>query len=151
MPLPPRLALLVALAAPLALPPSVAAQQAEPRLPRVIHGPESPVPRVLYGEPTPAPEMRRPAAPAPQATRPPRPAPPSGTTVFHGWVPAGPPRWDPWPGHPPPLEHHPRWRPLPEPAPRDTRFEPPLPMGTYLGRPPSATLPQAPIYGRQGR
>lgn len=144
-----RRATLPALAALVVLPLAAAAQPAEPRLPRIIYGQQPTEPRVLYGEPTPAPEPARPAAPPPQAV--PLPAPSSGTTIVQGWVPLGPPRWEPWPGHPPPLGHHPRWRPLPEQAPRDTRYESPLPMGTYLGRPPSATLPQAPAYGRPGR
>lgn len=150
MKMPAPTAVLPALAVLLALPLAAAAQQSEPRLPRIIYGQEATEPRVLYGEPTPAPEPPRPRAPAPQAAQP-LPAPSSGTSIVQGWVPLGPPRWEPWPDHRPPLGHHPRWRALPEPAPRDTRFESPLPMGSYLGRPPSAALPQAPTYGRPGR
>jgi hypothetical protein len=145
----PRPVVFLALAALAALSAGAAAQAPETRLPRVIYGDQAPAePRVLYGEPSPAPAPPRPAPQAPEAAPPP---PASGTTIFHGWVPVGPPRWEPWPGHAPPVGHPPPWRPLPEPPPRDTRYEAPQPMGTYIGRPPSAALPQAPAYGRQGR
>lgn len=107
------------------------AQPPEAALPRVIYGTDAPA--ILYGPPSAPPEARapaRPAAPPPQAA--PEP-PPAQTTIIQGWIPIGPPAWD--------RPRHWRRRPPPIAPPRDPRFEPPLPMGTYLGRPPSASMP----------
>jgi hypothetical protein len=142
-------ALLVGLAAP------VAAQAPEPGLPRVLYG--TPPPQVLYGTPVtpdPAPEPRR-------ATPPPAPVPPqqpqSSLTFQSG--PAYVPPYAYWgrpPGYwgrPPGWEGRPRHvRPPPPNPPRyispeGGRFEPPLPQGRYVGRPPSAP-PEPQVFGR---
>lgn len=151
-------ALLVGLAAP------VASQTPEPGLPRVLYG--TPSPQVLYGNPAtpapaPAPEPRRAAPPAvPVAPQ----LPQSSLTFQSGpaYVPpqaywgappgywGGPPGYwggqPGWDGRPravrPPPPNPPRYV-----SPQGGMFEPPLPQGRYVGRPPSAP-PEPPVYGR---
>lgn len=127
-----------------------AAQAPEPGLPRVIYGNPAPGPQVLYGPASPAPRQR-PPEPAPAAPAP-MPAPQGSLTYQSGpaylppayWLPPGawgpPVRWPHRPVEPPPT-------PAPYVSPRGGAFEPPLPQGRYVGRPPSAPMTQ-PHYGR---
>jgi len=125
-----------------------AAQSPEPQLPRIVYG--APTPNVIYGAPSAAPERQRraPEAPAPAA--------PSGSLTYESgpayippgaWVPGWgpPPGWTPLPQRrlrPPPT------MPSPYVSPQGGAFEPPLPQGRYVGRPPSAP-PETPHYGRR--
>jgi len=153
-----RRACIVALLAGLAAP--AAAQAPEPVLPRVLYG--TPAPQVLYGAPSatePAPEPRR-ALPPPEAPR----QPPQGSLTYQSGPAYVPPQA--WWGVPPQWDRPSRpIRPAPVNPPRYVspergRFEPPLPQGRYVGRPPGAPLerpfqarpwgapPERPVYGR---
>lgn len=122
------------------------AQAPEPSLPRVIYG--APAPNVIYGAPSAAPEQPRRPPPPPE----PAPVPPRGSLSYEsgpaylppgawlpGWGP--PPGWGSHPLRPPPRT------PTPYVSPQGGAFEPPLPQGRYVGRPPSAPA-QQPRYGR---
>jgi hypothetical protein len=125
-----------------------AAQSPEPALPRVIYG--NPGPQVLYGPSSPAP-AERPVRPPPAAAPP--PAAPQGSLTYESgpaylppayWGPPG--AWGP-PGYRPRRPVAPPPMPAPYVSPRGGAFEPPLPQGRYVGRPPSAPMTQ-PHYGR---
>ena len=124
-----------------------AAQAPEAGLPRVLYGNQNP--EVIYGAPSVAPPQARPLPPpAPRA-----PPAPQGSLSFESgpaYLPPGywghqrpgwglPPHWE-RPVRPPPA-------PSPYVSPRGGAFEPPLPQGRYVGRPPSAP-PAPPHYGR---
>lgn len=132
----------LAVAALALLPPASHAQTSEPALPRVIYGATDP--QVIYGPASAPPTAAAPSptrpAPPPRAATPPPPPQGAGTTLQFGWVPIGPPVWSP-----------PGLRPPPPGPPRDTTFERPLPMGTYLGRPPSAPPEPQPMLPRRRR
>jgi hypothetical protein len=125
------------------------AQTPDPGLPRVLYG--TPTPDVIYGAPSLAPQQPR-QAPPPQPAPRPAPAPQNSLSFESGpaYIPPG--YWLPPPHH---WARPPHWdrpvRPLPEPSPyvspRGGAFEPPLPQGRYVGRPPSAP-PAQPRYGR---
>ena len=150
-------ALLLGLAAP------AVAQAPDPGLPRVLYG--TPQPQVLYGNPSmPDPDSaprRAPPPPAPAA-----PQQPQSSLSFQSGPAYLPPQayWGSPPGYwgappPPAWGGQPGWdgrqRPVRPPppnppryvSPEGGRFEPPLPQGRYVGRPPSAP-PEPPVYGR---
>ena len=138
-----------------AAPMPAAAQTPEPGLPRVLYG--TPSPQVFYGTPS-APEP----APPPRAAPQPAPSPPPQSSLSFESGPAylppaawwgGQPGWDrpPRPVRPPP-PNPPRYV-----SPQGGMFEPPLPQGRYVGRPPSAPpewrrdwspTPAPPMQGR---